>query len=163
MSQQDRRNFEDWFGVNLERMIADTNAGFICAMVAFPLIERYLRRASKSEPGTRAFNDALLLFLGELRTAENADRFWGVYRHGLLHTVELNRRGDWLSHETQIIVLNGDRFLMNPALFARRVLDTVRANFDKFALEGLPQVADIPVAVAGFATTTYTGTGNHWP
>jgi hypothetical protein len=37
MSQQDRRNFEDWFGVNLERMIADTNAGFICAMVAFPL------------------------------------------------------------------------------------------------------------------------------
>jgi hypothetical protein len=148
---QDRRHFEEWFGSHLERLICDPTAGFICAMVAFPLLERYLRPVSKGEPSSRAFNDALLQFMGELGTVEGADRFWGVYRHGLL-----------LSHETEIVALQGDRFCMNPAKFAKRVLEKIRLEFDEYARPGLPQVETVTVTVPstiGVCGSSYIGTG----
>jgi hypothetical protein len=160
---QDRLNFEEWFGTNLERLIAEPTAGFICAMVAFPLLERYLLRISNSEPKGTPFQNALLAFMRELQTVENAGKFWWIYRHGLLHNAELRRRGDWLSHEAKIVTINSDSFCLNPALFAQRVLDTIRAEFDSFAGKGLPQVTSVSVITPGGATTTYTGTGSHRP
>ena len=158
---QDRINFEEWFGSNLERLIRDPTAGFICAMVAFPLLERYLRRVSNDEPSSLAFNNALLQFMGELGTVKAANQFWGVYRHGLLHTAELKRSGDWLSHETQIVTQQGDHFCMNPAKFAERVLEKIRLDFDKYALQGLPQVEAVTVpSTLGVSGSTYIGTGS---
>jgi hypothetical protein len=113
-------------------------------MVAFPLLERYLRRASASEPKTAAFNQALLKFIPEAETIERASRFWGVYRHGLLHKAELNRRGDWLSHETTILISTEESFCLNPSLIAQRVLTQIREEFDTFVVHGLPQISPVP-------------------
>jgi hypothetical protein len=158
---QDRLNFEEWFGSSLERLIRNPAAGFICAMVAFPLLERYLCRVSSDEPSSPAFNNALLNFMSELGTVEAANRFWGVYRHGLLHAAELQRRGDWLSHETPIVIRQGDRFCMNPARFAERVLEKIRLEFDKYALQGLPQVESVTApSTLGISGSTYIGTGS---
>jgi hypothetical protein len=53
----DPQNFEAWFGVPLTNLMADRNAGFIVAMTAFCLLERYLRQRTRSEPNTAHFNE----------------------------------------------------------------------------------------------------------
>jgi hypothetical protein len=123
----------------------DPDAGFILAMVAFPLLERYLRRESGSVPKQKLFQDAVLKFLPELKTARQAKEFWESYRHGLLHNVMLNGVEDWLSHETAIIEKRPKGFLMNPVLFAERVLERIRGDFETFAKDpGLPEVKSVP-------------------
>jgi hypothetical protein len=80
----DRRNFEAWFGSKLASLMADRDAGFIVAMVAFALLERYLRRKSRRKPANKQFRAALLRIFPELGTDEVAKQFWESYRHGLL-------------------------------------------------------------------------------
>lgn len=98
-AQSDNRaNFEVWFGSKLTPLIADAGAGFIVAMVAFPLLERYLRRKSGANPSTKAFRAALLHIFPELGTDAVAQQFWESYRHGLLHNVVLNMESHGLSY-----------------------------------------------------------------
>ena len=39
-------NFQNWFKGVLEKLCQDENAGFVLLIVAFPLLERYLRQKS---------------------------------------------------------------------------------------------------------------------
>jgi hypothetical protein len=156
-TQSDNRaNFEVWFGSKLTPLIADPGAGFIVAMVAFPLLERYLRRKSGAKPSTKEFRAALLHIFPELGRAAVAQQFWESYRHGLLHNVVLNMESHGLSYNKPILeIAPGNVIWMNPGKFMERVLTTIRGGFETFEeprASPLPQVFKIP-------GTTYHGTG----
>lgn len=164
MSQthDNRINFEAWFGSQLSALAGNRNAGFVVTMVCFPLIERYLKQRSRSEPNTKPFNQALLCALPELQNCDNANIFWSTYRHGLLHNVALSKESHGLSHDKPILEIhpNGQVWL-NPDLFAERILNLIRNDFTTF--EGgvsLPVVAPIYGIVPPFENQAiYLGTG----
>ena len=67
---------------------SDGNAGFIFALVAFPLLERYIRNKSSCPEGEKLkpqFFAELGQMFSEILGKENA--FWDCYRNGLLHQV----------------------------------------------------------------------------
>ncbi len=147
----DRKNYDQWFVKVLEPLMHDPNAGFLCAIAAFPLLERYLTRKCGHSYRTASFKDALVEFLPELKghtkdkSRANAKEFWEIYRHGLLHNIRLKRQV-WLSHATKIIEKRPEGFWLNPVLFLKRVLGEIGQHFETFAKEpGLPQVHDVAV------------------
>ena len=81
----DRENFELWVGGPLEAMLAQPHAGFVVAMVAFPVLERYLRGKSGAAPDKPGFQAALVEVIPELRNTQAAGTFWFMFRHSLLH------------------------------------------------------------------------------
>ena len=157
-----RDNFEAWFGTPLQRLMRDRNSGLAVAMVAFPLLERYLKQKSQSEANKPPFNRALLDVLPELQTVKHANLFWAIYRHGLLHNLSPLRGTHWLSHDKPIVEVQEDgRVWLNPNLFAKRVLDVVRNDFEVFeAGVPLPEVMPFSeLAPGGLKILTYIGTG----
>jgi hypothetical protein len=79
-------DFRKWFVESLAPLRTNCDAGFIFVFVAFPLLERYLRRKSGSPDGenlTPAFFNHLALLFNEI--ADNEHLFWDCYRNGLLH------------------------------------------------------------------------------
>lgn len=155
-------NFEAWFGEPLRRLMRDRDSGFAVAMIAFPLLERYLKQRSRSEPNKPPFNTELLRVFPELTTVKNANLFWSIYRHGLLHNVALSRGTHWLSHDKPIVEVQKDgKVWLNPKLFAKRVLKLIRDDFTTFE-SGIPLPQVFPVtelASGGVAYLSYVGTG----
>lgn len=128
-----RDNFRNWFAFQIERLSSDRDAGFIIALASFPLLERYLRQLTKSEPKSSEFMTGLLKFLPELGTAQSAQLFWTTYRHGLLHNVTMSRETHGLTHDSRIVEVHSDgRVWLNPVLFARRILASIEADFHTF-------------------------------
>jgi hypothetical protein len=162
-SQRDNRgNFETWFGSPLEALAGNDDAAFIVAMVTFPLLERYVRELSRSEPNTPEFNRELLTVLPELQSESSANQFWSMYRHGLLHKVTLSKENHGLSHAKPVIEqwLNGF-FWVNPELLAKRVLDTIRANFALFERgAALPAIATMNTLGTSFIGTVFPPGGD---
>jgi hypothetical protein len=153
--RDNRANFEAWFGSKLEAMFGDPDAGFVVAIATFPLLERYIREVSGGEPNKPPFNQALTRVFPELVDEATANRFWSMYRHGLLHRVTLSKQQHGLSHAKPVLEVwpNGD-FWMNPDLFAQRVLSVIRANFAIFERgTALPVVEQ-----AGPLGSTFVGT-----
>ena len=129
----DLDNFRNWFAAQIRRLAPDRDAGFIIAMVTFPLLERYLRQLTKSEPKTPRFITGLLHVLPELKTPEAAQLFWTTYRHGLLHNVTLSRETHGLTLEGLIVeVQSNGKVWLNPVLFSERVLARIEADFGTF-------------------------------
>jgi hypothetical protein len=84
--------FQNWFVESLAPLRNCGNAGFIFLLVAFPLLERYLRRKSSCPEGqtlTDAFFKNLQTLFPELSGRERP--FWNCYRDGLLHHVTFPR------------------------------------------------------------------------
>jgi hypothetical protein len=148
-----RRNFESWFVKVLESLYPCGNAGFVMALTAFPLLERYLRsKAGLSAHATidEKFKNELLRVFPELATKDKANEFWQVYRHGLLHLVtfsETNRRGDSLSagsfrdHGPIISIDPRDgSFSVNHVSFTQRVIQIIIGDFPAFEGAELPQL-----------------------
>ena len=164
MSEQatSRENFEAWFGVPLRRLMRDPGSGLAVIMVAFPLLERYLRQRAKSEPNKPPFNKELLGALPELGNLRNANLFWSIYSHGLLHHVAFSRGTYLLSHDKPIVEVRKDGAVwLNPNLFAKRVLKVIRDDFSTFD-RGIALPRAIPVAAPvsrGVAYLPYVGTG----
>lgn len=157
-----RENFELWFGKPLTTLMADKHSGFAVVMIAFPILERYLRAISKAEPNSPPFNQALLSVLPELADAKNANLFWAIYRHGILHNVALSRETHGLSHTKPVVeVWPNGKVWMNPTLFATRVLDTIRKDFSRFEVGvPLPQPQQVFEGTPGTPSyTSYMGTG----
>src|SRR5260370_33667137 len=91
-------NFKYWYSDILNRLYANGNAGFVILMIAFPLLERYLREKSGVHEAylTDPFYDELRRVFPVLPDNAVAGQFWQVYRNGLLHQVTLsqqNRKG----------------------------------------------------------------------
>jgi hypothetical protein len=157
-----RENFELWFGKPLATLMADDNSGFAVVMIAFPILERYLRAMSRAEPNSPQFNQALLGVLPELQDLKNANLFWAIYRHGILHNVALSRETHGLSHTKPIVeVWPNGKVWMNPNLFGKRVLDTIRNGFTRFEM-GVPlprPQQEFEGAPGTPSYTSYWGTG----
>jgi hypothetical protein len=53
-----KKNFEVWYKAILEGLYSNRNAGFVILMVAFPLLERYLREKSGLHDGAAVSLDS---------------------------------------------------------------------------------------------------------
>jgi len=89
-----RENYRSWFAELLPKLFPDRDAGFIILMVAFPLLERYLRQTSGLGPKDNLNEDCvkkLRELFPELPNEKAARQFWDVFRNGILHQVTLSR------------------------------------------------------------------------
>lgn len=129
----DRENFELWVGGPLETILAHPHAGFIVAMVAFPVLERYLRGKSGAAPDEPAFQAALVEVIPELRSTQAAGTFWSMFRHSLLHYAGFQRPNYGFASSAELVSVSASgEVWMNPQLFGERVLKTVRADFPAY-------------------------------
>ena len=179
----DRENFESWFPAIIEPLYETRAAGFAVAMLTFPLFERYVRQ----KVGLRADETVDDRFLGELiklipglADVAQARQFWTACRHGLLHqaTVQIrNSKGQLLprfalTHDIPQVVQEHDGvFFMQPVLFAKRIIELIRADFATYygqpAAPPLPRVEAMTIygvapnqSTATVSTTPYIlGTG----
>ncbi len=128
-----QENFRNWFADHIRALAPDRNAGFILALVSFPLLERYLRQKTKAEPKHPRFIAGLLEILPELQTPAIAQTFWTTYRHGLLHNVAMSRETHGLTHDSRIVEIESTgKVWLNPVLFASRVLEAIETDFHTF-------------------------------
>jgi hypothetical protein len=155
-----KKNFEAWYKAILDGLYSNRNAGFVILMVAFPLLERYLREISGVQDenlNDSSFNKLSSVF-PELKSQKDARNFWQVYRNGLLHQVTFskkNRQGvkmpdGWVSNDGAAISLDSNSvFWVHPSNFAKRIIDTIEKDFATFEGQNstdhpLPRVHQFP-------------------
>jgi len=82
-------DFRRWFVDSLAPLREKGESGFVFLLVAFPLLERYLRRKSGCPGGHDLTDEYLKQHLGTLfsELAGPERPFWNCYRNGLLHHV----------------------------------------------------------------------------
>jgi hypothetical protein len=157
------KEFQSWFVGVLEALYPLPEAGFAIVMIAFPLLERYLRQKAGLGPEERLnekFFAELYSLFGELQTTDKAKGFWTVCRNGILHQVTFNQPGKAapvsgvaLTRDLRGISITSDGyFFVNPSDFAKRVTDEIEKHFTIFegAASSAPPLAEvwpIPVAV----------------
>jgi hypothetical protein len=141
-------NFKSWYSDILAGLYSDSEAGFVILMVAFPLLERYLRSKSgdHEERLTCAFYDELRGVFPVLRDTTTAKQFWQVYRNGLLHQVTLSQRDrkmvrmpdGWVSTASPhaIEVDASGNFSVHPKQFANTVIGMITGDFTTFEGKG---------------------------
>jgi hypothetical protein len=156
-----RENFKAWYIDVLTSLYPSRDAGFAILMIAFPLLERYLRQKLQLQPHAPlqdSFYEQLAKILPQLPDRQTAKNFWQVYRNGILHEVTLskqNRSGSqmpvgWLSHDKPMVSIESDgSFWINPVLFSQHVIQTIETNFPVFegvasSKSPLPTVKDVP-------------------
>src|SRR3954467_10571251 len=85
-----KEDFKKWFVDPLAGLKENGHAGFILLLVAFPLLERYLRNKSGCPEGnvTGKFHSILEVLFRDI--AGKGGLFWNCYRHGLLHQATFN-------------------------------------------------------------------------
>ena len=145
-----RENFDAWFVNVLESLYPRREAGFVILMIAFPLLERYLRQRvglpAEDDRLNSQFFDELRKLFPKLCDREQARDFWQVYRNGLLHQGTFSQQGvtcGLASHdiaETISIDQNGN-FCVHPVLFAKQVLGQIVNDFATFEGASTPAPA----------------------
>jgi hypothetical protein len=151
-----RENFDAWFVNVLESLYPRREAGFVILMIAFPLLERYLRQRvglpAEDDRLTTNFYDELRKLFPKLRDSDQARAFWQIYRNGLLHQGTFSQKRiiyGLASHDisdTIYIDQNKGIFCVHPVLFARQVLEQIRNDFATY--EGASSVAP-PLSTVG--------------
>ena len=145
-----RENFKCWYSDILDGLYANGDAGFVILMVAFPLLERYLRekigvheRDVNADPVLAArFYDELRHVFPALRDNTVARHFWHVCRNGLLHQATFSQRtlrgikmpDVSLTRQVELLTIDpaGKFFWVHPAEFARTIIQTIEADFTTF-------------------------------
>lgn len=151
MSDEDKMNenfdnFSSWYKAILEHLYPCRNAGFAILMIAFPLLERYLRKKFKLSPKDNLSDSCyaeLALIFPVLSNASTAREFWQVYRNGLLHEVTLSQQNrnekempvGRVSHDKPMITFKDGSFWIHPVDFTKKVIETIQNDFKTF--EGL--------------------------
>lgn len=161
-----RVHFDRWFKQQIDKLVEDRDAGFVLVMVTFPLLERYLRQKTGAPPKSPFYVSGLLNVLPELRTRQDAERFWRVYRHGLLHNVTMSETSHGLTHDLDIVEIQQDgKVWLNPVLFARRVLATIENDFEVFEKgHPIPTVTAYALSPSAYGpSTVYMGTAAPTP
>jgi len=171
------KNFKEWYVNILQGLYCKRDAGFIILMVAFPLLERYLREKSGVYEGTlknknnkSMFYSELIAILPKLGDQKTARQFWDAYRHGLLHQVtlslkkrQINKRIVWkVTHDIGGILhrhSNGD-FFIHPVNFAKKVINVIENDFSTFEGQHSP---DHPLPTVQQEGPTILGTGTQNP
>jgi len=153
-------NFTKWYVHPITTLRDNPDAGFIIMMVAFSLIERYLRKKlhlSESDKLSDPFHKELYSLFPELLTVKHAKEFWSIHRNGILHQTTpsekfIPAKPTGYSHEIEgpvEVVSNG--FLIRPSTFIDRVLNTILGDFSTY--EGGTSSPSLPV-VQPYATET---------
>jgi hypothetical protein len=165
----------------LEQLYLQQGTGFAIVMIAFPLLERYLRQkaglGTKNLPQGSLFYRQLFSLFPELKTQDKAFEFWQVYRNGLLHQVAFSTgtgrpRGELSGDWPHISINAAGDFRLNPVDFAKRIIHQIEADFVTF--EGVGSVApslatvwavplDHTVAVVAATQATVTTSGVNLP
>ena len=171
---EDRENFGAWFVEVLESLYRQPHAGFAILMIAFPLLERYVRQKANLGPDdklTPQFYAGLLAIFPELQNPDIAKDFWGAYRNGILHQASFSTHtapspkkpakplpGAMIRRDINGIVISPKGgFQINPVDFTKRAVQQIEDDFDVYvgASSGAPQLAkvrSIPADEAGHAT-----------
>ena len=164
-----RTNFGAWYKAVLDRLYPHRDAGFAILLIAFPLLERYLRQKTgltSDQNLSDSFFDELTQLFPTLKTNATARNFWQIYRNGLLHEITLSRQArsgatmptGWISHDKPLITIESDGSMwINPVEFAQLVVTAIDADFATFegtspASARLPTVKPQP-AVSGSSPT----------
>ena len=167
-----RTNFDTWYKATLDRLYPHRDAGFAILLIAFPLLERYLRKKTgltSDQNLSNAFFDELTKLFPTLKTNATARNFWQIYRNGLLHEITLSRQArsgtampiGWVSHDKTLITIESDGSMwINPVEFAQRVVTTIHADFTTFegsspASTRLPTVKPLPAGSSSSTTPTH--------
>jgi hypothetical protein len=139
-----KENFQSWFVRVLENLYPNSAAGFPIVMIAFPLLERYLRQKVGLKPEQHLndeFHEKLARLFPPLRDKSVAKEFWAVFRHGLLHQVTFmpqTSKGPLppgaLTHQLAecITVEDDGRFILVPVAFAQSVTQQIEDDFPTF-------------------------------
>jgi hypothetical protein len=156
-----RENFDAWFAKILRDSYDNDDAGYVRVMIAFPLLERYVRLKVKYGPNHREFNDEIAS-LFDLKSGEQAAEFWKTYRHRLLHN---GTSEGWLSGIQSPVLFSNGSFQLNLIKFVERVLEIIEGDFATFEgkrpEDALPEVVfqQIPLTNdMGIGTLPFTGT-----
>ena len=143
-------DFKKWFVESLEPLRRNGDAGFIFVMVAFPLLERYLRNKSGTPEGENLgtkFFEKLADVLPMI--ADRRNDFWHCYRNGLLHQVAFPKAKPvwdkkkktriWVDlppsgisgHDERPVYFNDEfgAFILNPIAFFDHVKKTILDDF----------------------------------
>ncbi len=155
----DLRNFHQWIRAPIRKLLPTKHAGFALAMIAFPVLERWIR----GKVGIRDLplrNNALDRFSAELaaqfeslRDPANgsfphaAHAFWQAFRNGILHQATFSRKPIKVSGVealpvfcafvprtgVPIITKHSPRtFILDPYAFAEAVLSIVEEDFTAY-------------------------------
>jgi hypothetical protein len=160
-----RANFHAWYRKVLDLLYPHRDAGFPILLIAFPLLERYLRQKTGLTPGQNlsdAYFDELTKSFPALKIRATAKRFWQIYRNGLLHEITLSRQArsgtlmpvGWVSHDKPLITIESDGSMwINPVEFAQRVVAMIESDFTTFegtaaSSSSLPTVKPQPTATS---------------
>jgi hypothetical protein len=134
-------NFRSWYSDILRDLSRQENAGLAMLMIAFPLLERYLREKSGAQENNHppeAFFVELRKIFPVLSDNSIARKFWADFRQGLLREVTLTQQPSELgasSHQTAALLTvdaAAGRFELCPALFVGKVIETIEADFRTF-------------------------------
>jgi len=128
----DIKNFKSWFESILETLYDKEEAGFAVLMIAFPLLERYLREKSQNESDKLKpnFYNELKSIFSELSNDKDARMFWNNFRHGILHQ-SVHKKGS-LDRNINMISINNNTFTINPINFSKKVVNTILNDFDTY-------------------------------
>jgi hypothetical protein len=152
-----RENFDAWFAAPIAALRGNEDAGFVLVMVTFPLLERYLKQRTGAKSGERPFAVGLLSLFPELGSVEVAEKFWHVYRHGILHDVTMSHESHGLRVDCPAVAVEANgKVWLNPALFSERVVSMIQSDFQTFSSGRLPLSVVTPYVVGSH---TYYGTG----
>ena len=141
----DFNNFKAWYKDTLEKLYPNRNSGFAILMIAFPLLERYLRHKnglSYKDNLNKGCMDELCNLFPILTTNETARKFWHVFRNGILHQVALlgkDKKGSampdgWLSHDIDKAIKIGldESLIIHPVLFTKHIVEIIENDFEVF-------------------------------
>lgn len=165
-----RNHYELWFKRLIQNLYADGDAGFVILMISIPLLERYLREKSGIHE-SRTLNDnfyqELVAVFPSLLTSSQAEKFWQVYRNGLLHQVTLSKAprkgmqvpGGWLNGNAPALHIDSNgEFWVDPKKFAETILNKIDSDFSTF--EGASSVNHPMPSVFSSGVGLSDGTGN---
>ena len=152
------RNFHQWIRDPIRRLSRQRHTGFAVAMIAFPVLERWLRgkvgikdRPLRNSEGGQ-FYAALAVQFPVLRDPADgsfphvAESFWQAFRNGILHQVAFSTKPIKARVNTQplfcafversatliVLTYSPPTFLLNPHAFAQAVLSIIEADFRSY-------------------------------
>jgi len=132
----DLDHFIRWYKNPLSVLYGDDDAGFPILMITFPLLERYLRNLTEADPKTKTFRRALINIFPVLLDDPTAEKFWDIFRHGLLHQATLKNiprlRFAGVNNAASEIQSERSGFVVSPVKFSRRVISEIEADFTTF-------------------------------
>lgn len=83
-----KEDFKEWYVQTLETLYPHRWVGFPIVIISLALLERYIRRRSKTHEKDNLGDNAMGVISEVFPVLKGEERnFWHIYRNGLLHQV----------------------------------------------------------------------------